>query len=184
MVRKVVPLLLVLLLVLSVVYSVFLYQQNLVLSNENSILKEEITTLKSANLVTALGVVEIPPYEESYWGGNGNSSYLWITGWVFNCGGSLAANAGLNVLAFNYTNHVLMNVTVPLDSRSGFATATKDYLVPKVPYWLPGSALLSELEYSTILGQQNMTVRFSLYHEGSFPSSTRYEMNPIWENPQ
>jgi len=37
--------------------------------------------IESANLVTALGVVEIPPYEESYWGGNGNSSYLWITGW-------------------------------------------------------------------------------------------------------
>ena len=46
-------------------------------------LEEEITTLKSANLVTGIRVVEIPPYGESYWGGNGNYSYLWITGWVF-----------------------------------------------------------------------------------------------------
>ena len=55
MVKKVTALLLVLLLVVSLVYSVFLYQQNVKLSNDNSILEEEITTLKSANLVTALG---------------------------------------------------------------------------------------------------------------------------------
>ena len=145
-------------------------------------LQEEIRLLKTANLTAALGVIEVPPRPGGILGSV--YSHLWITGWVFNSGWSMARHVGLNVLAFNETNGVFMNVTVPLDSRSGFATATKDYLVPKVPYWLPGSALLSELEYSTILGQQNMTVRFSLYHEGSFPSSTRYEMNPIWENPQ
>jgi hypothetical protein len=180
MVRKVVALLLVFLFIVSVVYSVFLYQQNVNLRNENSILKEELTTLKSANIVTALGVVEIPPYWESYWGGNGNYSYLWITGWVFNSGASMAKKAGLDVLAFDEANSVLMNYTVPITEGGIGAFSTNETLRNLIPYYI----YPTPLEFGNVLSQQNVTVRLAIFHEGIFPNSTRYEINPVWENSQ
>jgi sensor domain CHASE-containing protein len=177
MVRKVVALLLVFLLIVSVVYSVFLYQQNVNLRNETAILKEELTTLKSASIVTALGVVEIPPYGESYWGGNG---YLWITGWVFNSGANMARKAGLDVLAFDGANVVLMNYTVPITEGGIGAFSTNETLRNLIPYYL----YPTPLEFGNVLSQQNVTVRLAIFHEGIFPNSTRYEINPVWENNQ
>jgi hypothetical protein len=179
MAKKVVALLLVVLLVVSVVYSVSIYQQNVKLRNENSILIEEIIALKSANLVTALGIVEIPPYGESYWGGNGNSSYLWITGWVFNSGAAMARKAGLEVLAFDEFNAVLMNFTVPVieGGIAAFSTNESRNLIPS--YLYP-----TTLEFGNVLSQQNVTIRMAIFHEGVFPNETRYEINPVWENTQ
>lgn len=177
MLKKVVALLLASLLIVSVVYSVYLYQQNANLRNENSILKEEIATLKSANIVTALGVVEIPPYAQSYWGASGNYSYLWITGWVFNSGASIASKAGLEVLAFDETNAVLMNYTVPITEGGIGAFSTNDTLRNLIPYYL----YPTPLEFGNLLSQQNVTVRLAIFHDGAFSNNTRYQVNPVWE---
>src|SRR5512138_2523145 len=94
------------LLTVTVITSLFYYTDNLNLENQVRTLKEEIVVLKSANLTTALGIIEIPPfnpYSEAAWWGN-NYSYVWITGWVFNYGASMAENAGLEVLAYDQAN--------------------------------------------------------------------------------
>lgn len=181
-IRLVLGFALLFLLVFSIPTIIYYESDNLDLRKQVGALQEEIIVLKAANLTSAFGVIEVAPRPGGILGSV--YSHLWITGWVFNSGWGMAKQVGLNVLAFNETDGVLMNVTVPLDIGSGFATAAEDYLVPKVPYWLPGSIRLSELEYGTVLSQQNMTVRFSLFHAGSFPDGTRYELEPIWENPQ
>jgi hypothetical protein len=180
MAKKAVTILLAGLLTLSVAISLFLYSENSILNSQVLSLKSEIEKLKSANLVTALGVVEIPPYGESYWGGNGNYSYLWITGWVFNSGASMARKAGLEVLAFDEANAVLMNYTVPITEGGIGAYSTNYTLRNLIPYYL----YPTPLEFDNVLSQQNVTVRLAIFHEGIFPNSTRYEINPLWENNQ
>jgi hypothetical protein len=167
------------LLTVTVIISLFICTENLYLQSQVSNLKQEIIVLQSANLTTALGIVEIPPYGESYWGGNGNSSYLWITGWVFNYGSAMAKKAGLDVLAFDESNDVLMNHTVPITSGgiAAFSTNPSKNLIPDYLY-------SASLEFGNILSQENVTIRMAIFHEGTFSNSTRYEINPIWENIQ
>lgn len=178
MIRKAVILLLAILLSASLITSLFFYSENLKLKDQVYNLKQEINVLKSANLTTALGIVEIPPYSYSseIWWAN-NFSYIWVTGWVFNSGAGIAKNAGLEVLAFDKENSVLMNYTVPIVSYGVFSINGNKTLIP---YYQQ----LTQLEFGNILGQQNATVRLSIFHEGSFPNSTRYEINPVWENNQ
>jgi hypothetical protein len=153
--------------------------ENCRLSNEINDLRHELATLKTANLTAALGVTEIPPQPHQIFGSK--DSHLWITGWVLNSGASKAIHAGLTVLAFDETNAVVLNVTVPVTDRE-FSTAFDDSLVPAVPYWLPGATSLNKLTYGDVLSEENVTVRFSIFHDGIFPSSTRYQIIPIWEN--
>ena len=118
------------LLAVTVITALFFYTENLNLQSQVSNLKKEIVVLKSANLTTALGIIEIPPYaKEGNWWGN-NDSYVWITGWIFNYGASMAKNAGLEVLAFDKANTVLMNYTVPIVGYGVFSTNENRTLIP------------------------------------------------------
>jgi hypothetical protein len=169
-----------LLIIASTIPTVIYYNaDNHRLNNEINELRQELTTLKTANLKAALGVTEIPPQPNQIWGSK--NSHLWITGWIFNSGASKAIHAGLRGLVFNETNAVVLNITVPITDR-GFSTAFNDSLVPAVPYWLPDAISLNKLTYDNVLSEENVTVRFSIFHEGIFPSSTRYQIIPIWEN--
>jgi len=181
MIRKAVILLLALLLSASVIASLFFYSENLKLKDQVQNLKQEIIILKSANLTTALGIVEIPPYYSApyssshVWWAN-NFSYVWITGWVFNAGAGMANNAGLNVLAFDEGNSVLMNYTVPIAGYGVFSINENRTLIHSY-------VQLTPLEFGNVLSQQNVTVRLAIFHEDLFPNSTRYQINPVWENP-
>jgi len=169
------------LIIVSTIPAIIYYNiENRILSEKIMELQQELITLKTANLIACLGVTEILPHPHQIFGSK--DSHLWITGWVFNSGGVKASNAGLRVLAFNETDAVLLNVTVPIVSGRTFSTALNESLVPAVPYWLPDAISLSDLEYGNVLSQENVTVRFSIFHEGVFPSSTKYEIIPIWEN--
>ena len=177
-IRKAVVLLLAILFSASLIASLFFYSENLKLENQVKNLKQEINILKSANLTTALGIVEIPPYSyspEIWW--VSNFSYLWVTGWVYNSGAGIAKNSGLEVLAFDNENSILMNYTVPIVAYGVFSINGNLSLIPSFQQLTP-------LEFGNILGYQNATVRLSVFHEGLFPNSTRYEINPIWEYSQ
>jgi hypothetical protein len=175
MAQKAVTILLAVLLIVSLASSVFQYFENQRLTSQVQSLNDEIKTFKSANVVTALGVVEIPPLGANYWGGNGDYSHLWITGWVFNSGASMAKKAGLQVVAFNESNAVLLNYTLPIADAGVDAFATKPSLLPSYIYPAP-------LEFNNLLSQQNVTVRVAIFHEGIFPNNTRYQITPVWEN--
>lgn len=154
--------------------------ENQNLKRQVEALQEELNAFRTANLTSAFGVIEEPPISPEE---NPQQycllSHLWITGWVYNSGGSIARNVGVNVLAFDDANNVLMNVTVPVKFYAD--TATDDALERQVPRWTH-FVPLSEIEQGSLLSMENATVRFGVFHEGSFPDSTRYEVTPVWEN--
>ena len=160
------------LLAITVITSLFFYTENLNLQSQVSNLKKEIVVLKSANLTTALGIIEIPPNSEGNWWGN-NHSYVWVTGWVFNYGASMAKNAGLEVLAFDKANAVLMNYTVPIVGYGVFSTNENRTLIPDY-------LQLTPIQFGNVLSQENATVRLSIFHEGIFQNDTRFEVIPIY----
>ena len=135
-------------------------------------LNDQITH-PNANIMTGLGVTEVPP------GGNpigtleANYSHLWITGWLFNSGAGAAMNVSVNVLAYDSSNAVLLNETVPAPS-SGLIM---------FPANLPSNgAHIPYTGTTDIYSQQNITVRFGVYHTGVFPDTTRYEAIPTYVN--
>jgi len=167
----VVSLVLLLLLALTIATSVFYNIENANLRKQVASLQEEIRLVKSANIVTALGITEVPltPTSPNSW--DRNYSHLWITGSVFNSGGGMAIGVGLNILAYDESGKVLLNVTAPILSNG--------YMVAYPPHT---GKLLGPLN-TNIFSQQNMTVILGVYHEGIFSDSTRYEAIPVYENP-
>jgi hypothetical protein len=95
---------------------------------------------------------------------------------VFNSGAGMANNAGLNVLAFDEENFVLMNYTVPIVGYGVFSINENRTLIHSY-------VQLTPLEFGNVLSQQNVTVRLAIFHEGLFLNSTRYQINPVWGNP-
>ncbi len=149
--------------------------ENVTLKEQIKGYQQELTILKTANLTTALGIKEIPPDSDTaYWGNKYN--HLWVTGYIYNCGGSIALQAGLRVVAKSEDNSTLMNMTVPLVNGGVFSADTDLSLLPA--YLSP-----SFVEYGDVLSKENVTVRFSIYHEGSFSNSSTYDITPFWTNP-
>ena len=163
---------LLLLIVLTIPTIVYFNNDNSNLRKQVGILQEEISILKTANITTALGIVEVPPnYANNIWGSN--FSHVWITGWVFNSGASPALDAGLRVIASNETG-VIMNKTIPLVAYGTFSTNEN-----KIK---PNNENITPYTFENILSHQNVTIRIAIYHEDLFSSSTKYEIIPIWKN--
>jgi hypothetical protein len=158
----------------TVLTSLFFYTETRNLQSQVTNLKQEIVALRSANLTTAIGIIEVPPYSEGNWWGN-NHSYVWITGWVFNYGASMAKNAGIEVVAYDQENAILMNYTVPIVGYGVFSTNENKSLLPEY-------LQLTSLQFGNVLSNENATVRLSIFHEGVFSNSTMYQVNPVWEN--
>jgi hypothetical protein len=129
-----------------------------------------------ANLITGLGISDVAPgptlypYETLEF----DYSHLWLTGWLLNSGAGIALNVKVIVLAYDNQNTLLFNETVPVSS-SGLIM---------FPATLPSNgAHIPYTGNTNIYSQQNMTVRFGVYHLGFFPSNTtRYEVIPICDN--
>ena len=126
-----------------------------------------------ANIVTALGIADVPPSGNPLGTLEANYSHLWITGRLFNSGAGAAMNVSVNVLAYDSSNIVLLNETVPASS-SGLIM---------FPITLPSNgAHLPYTGTTDIYSQQNVTVRFGVYHTGIFPDTTKYEAIPTYAN--
>jgi hypothetical protein len=185
MIVKAVSLFLALLLVLTIptivnynIENSNLKKQVASLQEEISQLQKEIGTLKpsslmTANIVTALGFTEVPPNPKSNSAIDRNFSHLWITGSLFNSGGGRAIGVGLNILAYDESNKVLMNVTVPIVS-GGYSVT---YAIPPHNNLNPAPIM-----HTNIFSQQKMTVILGIYHQGIFSDSTRYEAIPIYKS--
>jgi hypothetical protein len=79
----------------------------------------KLSYLTSANLVTTLGITEVPGGSSSYMGGLVSTpvpfNYLFIEGSVINTGDGTAYNAGLHVVAYSANGTLEINMTVPFD---------------------------------------------------------------------
>lgn len=174
MVGKTISFVLLFLLVLAIATSVYYNIENSNLRNQVTSLQEEISLMKSANLVTSLGFTEVLPNPTSDSSVDRNYSHLWITGSLFNSGGEIAIGVGLIVLAYDESNRVLMNETVPV-SLGGYSVT---YAIPPRNNLHP-----TPIMHTNIFSEQNVTVILGIYHEGIFSDSTRYEAIPIYKNP-
>jgi hypothetical protein len=139
-------------------------------------LNGQITNLTSANLVPALGITEIPYYSPFNKGWATKFSHVYISGYVINAGGSMAYNAGLQVLAYGANGELLMNLTVPLDNGAIFGSDAGSYA------YLSSFYETNSLQLGNLYSQQNATISISIYHEGTFSNSTNYNIIPVWTN--
>lgn len=138
------------------------------LQSQISVLQSKIASLKTANITTALGIVDLPPDKTYQMYPYDNKSRVWITGSILNAGGGWALNPRLQVLAFDENGKTLMNTTTSV--RYGVWDIERN---SKGIYF-------NSVEFEDMCPQQSATVSLSIYHEGFFPNSTTYRIVPVW----
>ena len=146
-------------------------------SSQISNLTAQVANLTTANLVTALGVTEVPyNYINNINEAPLPYNHLYITGSVNNTGEGRAYNAGLHVVAYSSTGGLGINMTVPLgyDPYGAFGSdATIDAWLSASPY---GG---SSLQLVTLYSGENMLINLSIFHEGTVSNWT---VTPVWTN--
>jgi uncharacterized membrane protein len=114
-----------------------------------------------------------------------NISDTWPAGWFYNSleihgiatndGDDTAENAGLHVVAYNDSNAVLIDMTVPLIEtwyRGGTYGTTAEII---------GMLRLDDqvIQLSTLYGGKSAYVLTTIYHEGV---ATHWTVTPVWRN--
>jgi hypothetical protein len=149
------------------------------LQSQTSTLESQIAMLQSqiaeatetATIKTALGVVDIPSDKTFQMYTADNKSHVYVTGSIFNAGGTTAINLKLQVLAFDWNGNTLMNTTTSVQSGV--------WDVERNSKGVYGNGF----EFGNISPNGNVTVSLSIYHKGFFPASTTtYEIIPVWTN--
>ena len=150
------------------------------LSNEEANLNSQISNLTAqvanftANLVTALGIIEVPA-TSSLNVGFVPYNHLFITGSVTDNGKGTAFNAGLHVVGYDANGGLLINMIVPLDKNlAAFGTDTE------IDDWLSNSAYgLNSLQLLSLDSGQTATINLGIFHEGTV---TNWTVTPVWTN--
>jgi hypothetical protein len=134
-----------------------------------------LTNLTTANLVTALGIVEIP-YNSPHNMVPKEYNDIYIQGSVTNTGRGVAYNSGLNVLASASNGTLLVNMTVPLDNGIVFGTDTqiRNYLTSLYYY-----NVVNPQDYSSLGAGQVTAIDVAIFHEGVVSNWT---VTPVWTN--
>jgi uncharacterized membrane protein YciS (DUF1049 family) len=145
------------------------------LENQVANLGSQAANLTSANLVTALGIVEIPGNSSTSMGGLNHTpvpyNYLFIQGSVTNTGKGTALNAGLKVVAYSKNGTLEINMTVPL---SGFGNFGTDSTIDK---WISSAYGNSSLALGFLSSGQTANVDLNIFHEGTVSIWT---VTPVW----
>jgi hypothetical protein len=132
-------------------------------------LENQLASLTSINIVTALGVKEIGNLSGSH--AAPNSYYrLFVSGLVTNDGNGTAFNAGLHVVAYDKDAILQINMTVPLIAGSTLANFTT---VVKID----GSYGNPPLHFTNLAGGETTRVEFNIYHQGQLANWT---VTPIY----
>lgn len=98
-----------------------------------------------------------------------NKSHVYVTGSIFNAGGTTAINLKLQVLAFDRNGNTLMNTTTSV--QSGVWDVERN----------SKGIYVNGFDFGNISPNQTVTVSLSIYHEGFFPiSTTTYKIIPVW----
>lgn len=144
------------------------------IANLQSNLQAEVAqlngTINSVNLQTALGITEIP-YNSLYNQLNNTYNHLYISGSVTNEGLRTAYNAGLNVVAYDINNALVVDMTVPLTGgiyEDGVTIGNSN-----------SSSLIGSLTLGSLAAGQTATIDISIYHEGI---ATTWKVIPVWTN--
>ncbi|HTY73995.1 MAG TPA: hypothetical protein VMD05_00325 [Candidatus Nanoarchaeia archaeon] len=139
-------------------------------------LSDRLAELTTANVVTALGIVEIPTTYQSQIGSNPQDltapyNHLYIQGSVTNSGAGTAFNAGLHIVAYASDGTTEINMTVPMVNIAQFGTDanTMSYAHQSA----------SSLNLTSLAGETNTPIYIDIFHEGTVSSWT---LTPVWTN--
>ncbi len=163
------------------------------LNSQISRLNSFIANLPTAHLVASLGVTEIMGDESTAMGTPTPIpyNYLYITGSVNNTGEGTAYNAGLDIVAYNGTGTLEINMTVPFSGGIfGADNATNDFILKTYGSYDSFLGVYTS-GYSTTLGvvdgKQTEYIggapasygSLSILHEGTV---TNWTVTPVWTN--
>jgi hypothetical protein len=139
-------------------------------------LSSQLTILTTANIVTALGIREIPTTYQTAVGSSppylsAPYNHLYVQGSVTNSGAGTAFNAGLQVTAYDATGNLEINMTVPFYSGAQFGTDanTRNY----------ANQNDASLHLTNLAGTATAQVNINIFHEGTVSNWT---VSPVWTN--
>jgi hypothetical protein len=174
--KKIIAILVLIAILLAGAFAGTIFYYNGEIANQNSQisnLKSQLANLTSANLVTKLGITEIP----SNYSYNVPSplpyNYLYITGNVTNTGEGTAYNSGLHVVAYDANGELKINMTVPLVNGASFGTDAGTDAYVSSSY---GS---SSLRLGSLYSEQTAIIEIGIFHEGIVSNWT---ITPVWRN--
>jgi chaperonin cofactor prefoldin len=150
------------------------------LENEIPRLQNKVLNLTTANLVTALGIVEVPRDSLHNYPSPLLYNHLYISGSVTNTGSGKAYNAGLHVVAFAANGTEVVDLTVPLVNlynRTGTEVTTFGPVFgtnAATQIYGNGSLTLGSLN-----GGQSVQISLAIFHEGV---ASRWTVTPVWTN--
>jgi hypothetical protein len=132
----------------------------------------------SANLVTALGVTEVPYNSPNNFPSPLLYNHLFIAGSVTNTGTGTAYNAGLHVVAYEANGKVEVNMTVPL---VGNVNVTGGEITDFAPVFGTDAATQiygnDSLQLGNLYGGQTVSISLGIFHEGTV---TNWTITPVW----
>ena len=141
-------------------------------------LNSQMTNLTSVNIVTALGVTEVPANSPNNYPTPLLYNHLYISGSVTNTGEGTAYNAGLHVVAREADGKVEVDMTVPLvgpQNESGneitdfapvFGTDAKTQIYGN-----------DSLRLGNLFSGQTLSISLGIFHEGTV---TNWTITPVW----
>jgi hypothetical protein len=165
--------------------SAALENQNYALQNQIIDLQSQVaafqskaTNLTTANLVTALGVVEVPADSPKNFPNPLLYNHLYVDGSVTNNGSGIAYNAGLRIEAYTTDGSTVVNLTVPLVSQVNWTGTEVTMFGPvfgtnaKTQIYGNDSLTLGSLGPS-----QTASISFAIFHEGV---AAKWTITPVW----
>ncbi len=148
------------------------------LKSQAANVSSQITNLFSPNIVTALGVSEIPYNSPHNYPTPLLFNHLLIMGSVANTGVSTAYNAGLHVVAYQADGKVQINMTVPLDNGANETTNENTDFAPV--FGTDASTQIygnESLRLANLYSGQKVTVVLGIFHHGTI---TNWTLTPVW----
>ena len=142
-------------------------------------LSSQILNLTSANLVTSLGVAEVPYNSPNNFPSPLLYNHLLITGSITNTGRGTAYNAGLHVVAYAPDGTLEVNMTVPLDSQQNITGNENTDFAPvfgtDAKTQIYGN---DSLQLGNLYGGQTSSISLGIFHEGTV---TNWTVTPVWK---
>ncbi len=141
-------------------------------------LNSQILNSTTVNLVTALGVNEVPYNSPNNFPTPLLYNHLFITGSVTNTGEGTAYNAGLHVVAYETNGKVEVNMTVPL---VGGENVTGNEITDFAPVFGTNAATQiygnDSLQLGKLFSGQTVPISLGIFHEETV---THWTITPVW----
>jgi hypothetical protein len=141
-------------------------------------LNSQVANLTSVNIVTALGVAEVPANSPNNCPTPLLYNHLYISGSVTNTGEGTAYNAGLHVVAREANGKVEVDMTVPLD---GPQNVTGNEITDYAPVFGTDAKTQiygnDSLQLGNLFSGQTLSISLGIFHEGTVTSWT---ITPVW----